>query len=173
MAYIKVEDTLVTGVSPIGISDYIEVPIPAAEIEALLANQSKVVRYINGDLRVEENARYWQRKFEDDIADYTRPNVLNLDYGEKISVPTADLPIIVAYAGCDTARTHAYTDTHGHLHVLTTYEWKHVLEIACDVLSQLAQIRHTITVLSADSEERYNSVRNTLRHKVNAAYGRP
>lgn len=173
MAYIKVENTFVIGVSPIDTGGYIEVPITASEIEALLSDQSKIIRYINGDLRVENNTRYWQLKFEDEVRSLTRPSVLNLDYGEKISIEVADLPIIVAFAGCDTARTHAFTDTQNNLHVLTTYEWKHVVELACDVLSQLSQIRHTITVLTADSEERYNSVRNTLRHKVNAAYGRP
>lgn len=173
MAYIRVEDTLVVGVSVAPADGLIEIPLPVEEIEALLLDNSKVLKYVNGDLTVSNNPRYWQAKFEDTVMSLTKPEQITVNYGESITVPLSDIPIIVAHAGSDAQRTRAYCDLNGSLHVLTTYEWKNVLEIISDTLSQLSQIRATITVVPVDTEDRYESIIEKLKLKVDAAYGRP
>jgi len=173
MAYIRVEDTLVVGVSVAPADGLIEIPLPVEDIEALLIDNSKVLKYVNGDLTVANNPRYWQAKFDGAVQSLTRPEQLTVNYGDNITLPVSDIPIIVAHAGTETQRTRVYCDTNGALHVLTTYEWKHVLEIISDTLSQLSQIRATVTVVPVDTEDRYESMIEKLKLKVDAAYGRP
>ncbi len=173
MAYIRFEeDGIVTAVSAVEVDGFLEIPVEASEIESILLNEGKILRYHNGDLRVEENPRYWKNKFHDAVLHATKPRVLEFSYGEIIRIPIEDLNIIVAYSVGDAMRNRSYCDSNGFHHMLSTYEWKNVVESATEILSQLAQIQSMILSLDVDSESRYTSMCNTLKHRVNAAYER-
>lgn len=171
--FLLINDDVIVGISEqdTGIS----VPESVGyEIEALLLRQDIIVKYINGDVRVVNNPRYWTLLFEDALNKMTAPTEMTINYGETIRFRIADqLPIIVAYASCDVASNRSFCDLDNTLHLLTPYEWKNVLNQICDVLSQLAQIRNLSSGITADSEERYKTLCDRIKHKVDTAYGRP
>lgn len=171
MAFIKVYDGYVVGISASPADGYIHVPVDSEIIEAMLADKSKLVRYSNGDLTVEVNQRYWALRYSDLVQELTRPKILVFDYGEKIHLPVSDLPIVAMYAASDLT-VYSYCDADGVLHSLTTHEWRHVCSVASEILSNLSQIRYGAATVTADSEERYQTLEQQFRHRVEAAYAR-
>lgn len=142
-----------------------------SEVEAALMRGDVTVRYSNGDITLTPVVLYWKRMFEDAIRAKTRPTILEINYGETIKFPLIDLPIIVAYANSSNANRN-YIDMNGVMHMLTTYEWKNVLDITSDILSELACIQQSMLLIKVDSESRYNSMLSQLVSRVKSAYGR-
>jgi hypothetical protein len=171
MAFIKVHDGYVIGTSMSPADGYIHVPVDGEIVDALLADKSKLIRYVNGDLTVEVNKRYWALRYTDLVQELTRPKILVFDYGEKIHLPVSDLPIITMYASSDLT-VYSYCDADGVLHALTTHEWRHVCTVASEILSNLSQIRYGAATLTADSEERYQTLEQQFKRRVEAAYAR-
>lgn len=169
--HVIVEDQTIVGISDTEAGIY--VPDSVGEnIESLLLRSDVIIKYINGDITVVGNPSYWQHLFESEVIRLTKPTILEINYGELLKFPKADLPIVVAFANEPQGRNRCYTDNDGNLHMLTTYEWKNVLELICDTLSQLAQIQCSVNLLKADSESRYEDLCVQLNRKVAAAYGR-
>lgn len=143
------------------------------DVESYLTRLDITLLYRNGDLLTETKPAYWQKLFSDFVLRETKPNVLEVVYGETIVFPLSDLPILVSYANeCDSG-IRSYCDSNGALHVLSTYEWKNVLKQTNDILSNLSNIRHVVSSLKVNNENRFNELCKQVKHKVATAYGRP